>query len=121
MLHSAVQNILLRLAVNHNLNIVLPASTNHLNDPKRPYRFGEPFKEQWLQKAAWHKNLMRKGLYHMTVLHTRWNQEEFSKILGPGTKYVTILRDPTDAFESLYNYAGLGDAFKTSFINYVEK
>ena len=57
----------------------------------------------------------------MTVLHTRWNQKEFSKILGPGTKYVTILRDPTDAFESLYNYAGLGDAFKTSFINYVEK
>ena len=56
----------------------------------------------------------------MTVLHTRWNQKEFSKILGPGSKYVTILRDPSDAFESLYNYAGLGDAFKTSFINYVQ-
>ena len=118
---SAVQNILLRLAWKHNLNLVLPSKTNHLNNPKLPYHFGAPFTERWLDAVPWHKDLKERGLYHMTLLHSLWNHREFSKLLGPTTKYVTILRDPSEAFQSLYNYANLGDAFDMSFSEYVAK
>ena len=46
----------------------------------------------------------REG-YQAVVLHTMWSQEEVEKVLGKGATYITILRDPVDQFESLYNYA----------------
>ena len=43
-------------------------------------------------------------LYNIAACHTIWDQPEFEKLLGPEATYFTILRDPSDAFESLYSY-----------------
>ena len=40
------------------------------------------------------------------ALHSIWNGAEVRRTLGPGTTYITILRDPVELFESLWGYAG---------------
>ena len=32
------------------------------------------------------------------------DREELEEVMGPDTKYVTMLRDPVDLFESAYEY-----------------
>ena len=34
-------------------------------------------------------------------------KDEVNKTLGDGTVYITMLRDPVDVFESLWNYSGM--------------
>nr|XP_039270389.1 galactose-3-O-sulfotransferase 3-like isoform X1 [Styela clava] len=36
--------------------------------------------------------------------HLRFNATAFKKLMPPGTKYITILRNPADAFYSAFNY-----------------
>ena len=45
--------------------------------------------------------------YDIFALHSIWNKGEVERTLGPGTTYITILRDPVELFESLWVYAGL--------------
>ena len=41
--------------------------------------------------------------------------------MGPEAVYVTILRDPSEAFESLYDYYGLSNFFNKSARFFIEK
>ena len=44
--------------------------------------------------------------------HTRYNQETMNHLFPkPTAKYVTILRNPVDQYESVFNYMGLGDIY----------
>ena len=42
--------------------------------------------------------------YNILCLHTRWNEKEMVDVMGNGTKYITILRDPVDLFESQWGF-----------------
>ena len=57
-----------------------------------------------LKNSPWEK----AGIsYSLLCLHVRFNKPEMEAVLGPGTAYVTMLRDPVDVFESQYGYYGL--------------
>ena len=107
---STVQNILLRWGLNAGLNFVLPPRGNHLGPPDRPYELTSSFSRSWYRNVPW-ANYARHTGYNIFALHTKWSQPEVEAVLGPGAKYVTILRDPVDNFESLYNYVHFSETF----------
>ena len=44
--------------------------------------------------------------------HTRYNQKPMNFLFPKASvKYVTILRNPVDQYESVFNYMGLGDIY----------
>ncbi|XP_078342955.1 galactosylceramide sulfotransferase-like [Oculina patagonica] len=49
---------------------------------------------------------------HFLCSHTRYNKKPMNYLFPKTTsKYVTILRNPVDQFESVFNYMGLGDIY----------
>ena len=44
-------------------------------------------------------------------------REQMKKVMGPGTKYITIVRDPVDMFESAYVYYKMYSAFNMTLGN----
>lgn len=52
-----------------------------------------------------------EGVVDIFAVHTRLNPSEHRKILHPDTVFVTIVRDPSLLFESLYSYYHLGKYF----------
>ena len=107
---STVQNILLRWGLNAGLNFVLPTTGNHLGPPSKAHELTAAFSSAWYRNVPWARYARHTG-YNIFALHTKWSQSEVEKVLGPGAKYVTILRDPVDNFESLYNYVHFSDTF----------
>jgi len=100
---TTVQNILLRFAVQNDLNVVLPATGNYLG---RHYKY----QRAMISNTPWEM----AGLdYHIFCLHTVWNQEEVRKTVGEDAVYVTMLRDPVQLFESLWNYGKLHTFYHT--------
>ena len=102
---SSLQNILLRYALKHDLNIVLPPSGNYLGTKSL-------FNVDLLEKTPW----QLAGLsYNLFCLHNRWNGEEIKKLMGymknQKPVYFTILRDPVDLFISLWDYYDLGKMY----------
>jgi len=101
---SSIQNILIRFAVNNSLNVVLPSQGNYLG------RY-IPFTRSMISNTPWEL----AGLeYDIFCLHTIWNQDEVANTLGPGTTYFTMLRDPVELFESLWNYASFKSYYHIS-------
>ena len=45
--------------------------------------------------------------YSLLCLHVRFNKPEMEAVMGPGTVYISMLRDPVDVFESQYGFFGL--------------
>ena len=91
---STVQNILLRYGVNHDLIFAMP---------NRSWMFSlkEPLDANVVLEGAW-KEL---GHFDIFAFHCRWNYSEVSKIV-PGAKFITILREPLELFESNAVYFG---------------
>ena len=52
--------------------------------------------------------------YSLLCLHVRFNKPELEAVMGPGTAYVTMLRDPVDVFESQYGFMGFKDFYGMS-------
>ena len=42
--------------------------------------------------------------YDVLALHARYDREKIQAVMGDNAKYVTMLRDPVDLFESAYEY-----------------
>ena len=59
------------------------------------------FHRKVLKNTPWERAKMN---YSIMALHTRYNRKEMKNVMGPDTKYITMLRDPVDLFESAYVY-----------------
>ena len=57
--------------------------------------------------------------YSLLCLHVRFNKLEMEAVMGVGTAYVTMLRDPVDVFESQYGYYGLGGFYGMSIGKFI--
>ena len=133
---TTVQNILLRYAVKHNLNIVLPEKEAinglkqsgqwNLNNVNSAYdRIGNPVQRQFsrnlIKNAAWEKGNIN---YDMFLLHTRWNHREISHVLNDQGKndvfYFSILRDPVMAYRSYWDYFNLSNQYRKTLEEYAK-
>merc|ERR1712227_266010 len=110
---STIQNILLRYDMNSGWNFVFPMEGHHLGPPQHLTELTVPFDSDWIQPMT-----DQEG-YNIFALHTKWNQKEVAKLLGESAKYFTILRDPVDNFESLYNYVQFDHIFKMNLEGFV--
>ncbi|XP_033119549.1 galactosylceramide sulfotransferase-like [Anneissia japonica] len=50
------------------------------------------------------KTQVGSGKFDMLVNHVRFNKPEMQKVMKPGAKYITILRDPRTQLESVFGY-----------------
>ncbi|XP_077868910.1 galactosylceramide sulfotransferase-like [Saccoglossus kowalevskii] len=50
--------------------------------------------------------------YNMMTVHVRFNRTAFESFMQPGTKYITILRNPTSQYESAFAYYKLAKVVK---------
>ena len=107
---STIQNILMRYGMNSDWNFVMYSSGSHLGPPTNQYLLNRPFSSSWVRDVPWHDMVQEEG-YNIFAFHTKWDQGEVERVLGAGGKYVTILRDPVDEFESLYNYVHFEKTF----------
>jgi len=112
---STIQNIFLRHAIKNDLNVVL-------GPPEREsgglWTIGGPddhYRRSMLVNTPWEKAGM---VYDVFCLHSMWNQAEVEATMGPGSAFVTILRDPISQFESLWAYSGLTGCFNMSFLEF---
>ena len=92
---STFVNILFRYGDRRNLNFVLGA--DHL---------------KWPQRFRISSALPIHRQPNILCSHTRFNKKPLNWLFPPETsKYVTILRNPVDNFESTFNYYHLGREF----------
>ena len=67
----------------------------------KDYKFLGYFNKRILIDTPWE----RAGLkYSIMALHTRYQRRQMMEVMGPGAKFITMLRDPVDVFESAYIY-----------------
>ena len=55
--------------------------------------------------TPWHKQGLK---YNLFAVHTIWNYEKISSIMGRNGVYFSILRDPAELYISLWNYFRFG-------------
>lgn len=117
---STVQNILMRYGREHEWNFVMMKEGNHLGPPGNQYVLSRPFQSAWVKNVPWSRMVAAQG-YNALVFHTMWNQKEVESLLGNGARYFTILRDPVDQFESMYNYVHFEQKFGLDLEEFVEQ
>ena len=115
---STVQNILMRYGMNSDWNFVMYSNGNHLGPPSNQYDLNRPFSSSWIRDVPWYDMVQEQG-YNILAFHTKWDQGEVERVLGDGAKYITILRDPVDEFESLYNYVHFEKTFHMDLEQFV--
>lgn len=90
-----------RHALRENLNVAMPLKGNYLSRT-------ELFNRSSVLNTPW------GGLpVDIFTLHNRWNRDQVMALMGPSTFAFSVVRDPVDQFESLYNYMGLRSTYKT--------
>ena len=53
------------------------------------------------------------------TLHNRWQRDQVMSLMGQPTFAFSVVRDPVDQFESLYNYMSLSAHYKTDLKGFV--
>ncbi|CAB3364870.1 Hypothetical predicted protein [Cloeon dipterum] len=96
---STVQNILMRRGFQRELNFVLPRNGHYLGHP-------EPFRRSHVDARF----LSFDATFHVLAHHSRFSPCGVAEVMPPDAVKVTILREPVDLFESLYNYYKLNRA-----------
>ncbi|XP_067416451.1 galactosylceramide sulfotransferase-like [Emydura macquarii macquarii] len=89
---STLQNILFRLAEQHNLTLAFPRYTYQFAYPQR---FAAAFVEALPPGAA---------RYNLLLSHLRLAVGEVRRVMPPDSLYLTILRDPVRTFLSVFTY-----------------
>lgn len=59
------------------------------------------FNKRILIDTPWERAGMQ---YSIMALHTRFQRRQMMEVMGAGAKFITMLRDPVDMFESAYIY-----------------
>ena len=127
---TSVQNIILRYALKHDLNIVLPEKdTTKQGGPNVQYTINDwyadqaqpRFEQHIIQNTAWEKANLT---YHMFLLHTRWNHREISQVMNRQGKekvfYFSVLRDPLMLFRSYWDFFGLSQQYGKTLDEYAK-
>ncbi|KAF2368073.1 Galactose-3-O-sulfotransferase [Trinorchestia longiramus] len=94
---TAVQNILFRYGEKYNLLFALPTH-NYFGGGTR-----------YVNKAMIDSEFVNKLGFDISAVHSKWNMTEMKKIMPEETKFVTIVREPTELFLSLFDYTGMQD------------
>ena len=97
---TSVQNIFLRHGLKMKSNFVFPLTGHYLSKERK-------FTREILTGTPWEAADMD---YDIFCLHTVWNFDAVSDLLGPGAKYITIVREPISLFRSLWDYLGYAKA-----------
>ncbi|CAL4087305.1 unnamed protein product [Meganyctiphanes norvegica] len=111
---TTVQNIFLRYGYTRNLMFALKSEhlTNQFNYLGNPSKFKASLIPRHL--------LPPSGKVDIFALHTRLDISEHTKVLHNDTFWVTVVRDPVDLFESLYNYFHLQNFYMSSLEDFVK-
>ncbi|XP_033098614.1 galactosylceramide sulfotransferase-like [Anneissia japonica] len=70
----------------------------------RNLSFVIPKKGHVISSGLFNRRNVNPGKYDMLVNHVRYNRQEMDAVMKPGTKYITILRDPATQAESVFGY-----------------
>lgn len=107
---STLQNILLRHAENHNLSVALPKSGVY-------FTTWTPFNRKLIYMDNGHQK------YNIMASHMRFHSESrkvIEDVMTSDTKYITILRNPAEQFESMYTYYGWKGRFKVDLRTFLQ-
>ncbi|CAG2168370.1 unnamed protein product, partial [Oppiella nova] len=108
---TSVQNILFRYGDTHGLTIAVPPTEGYLGHPE--------FKRSLLPKLI-NPETGQQISYNIITNHMRFNYEEVKALMPFNTKYITLLRNPNQLFESLFHYYNLAKHLNyTSYDNFV--
>ncbi|XP_022183097.1 galactosylceramide sulfotransferase-like isoform X3 [Myzus persicae] len=104
---STVQNILMRFGHMENLDFLLPNMNNYIGNPKH-------FNTSMISNNY----STVDGKFDMFVHHTRYSQE-IKSVMRYGTIYVTILREPTALFQSIYSFYHFDKKYKCNLTEFI--
>ncbi|XP_063606606.1 uncharacterized protein LOC134781343 [Penaeus indicus] len=105
---SAVQNILFRYGYAHGLRFALPDYGNYFGG-------AVTFDADMVRLTPWYK----LGV-NIFAIHTKWDHEQVKSVMPNDTVYFSIVREPSELFESLYTYAEFEKFYKKSLEEFVE-
>uniref|UniRef100_A0A6A7FUN6 Galactosylceramide sulfotransferase-like n=2 Tax=Hirondellea gigas TaxID=1518452 RepID=A0A6A7FUN6_9CRUS len=106
---SSVQNLFLRYGIKHNLSFALPGKGTYFGHP-------EPFSASWVEDNLFPAS----GIADIFAVHSRLNGPENKKVVAPDASFITVVRDPPQLFESLYNYFHLDEFFGATLDEYLK-
>lgn len=95
---TTIQNILMRYGIKHGALFVLPPEDNILSSRKL---FHE--NNKWLTNIS---------SYNMLAHHTRLHYQAMRQFMPPDTLFITVLRDPLAAFESMFSYYDMQNMYQ---------
>lgn len=97
----------MRYGHEQNLDFLLPEYNNYLGNPIH-----------FNTSMVVDKYSTTDGQFDMFVHHTRYSQQVKS-VMRSGTFYVTILREPTDMFQSLYSFYHFERKYKNNLSEFI--
>ena len=99
---TSIQNVVYRYGYDRNLAFLLPdgkvRGTNYFGHP-------QPFDPSMVQEQY----SMGREEYDAYAEHARLNISGFRAVINPDAVWFTVLRDPAEAFESMYHYHGISN------------
>jgi len=97
---SSIQSILLSYGMRNNLTFAVPEKS-HIFDVTRPFLASDARGQPYQVDVA-----------NMFAFHAMWDHREVSKVLFPGSKFITIVREPTELYLSMFQYFQLHKFYK---------
>ncbi|XP_045101124.1 galactose-3-O-sulfotransferase 4-like isoform X3 [Portunus trituberculatus] len=111
---STLQSVFLRYAAANNLSVALPYSGVYLDAAGS----GQSFRVKELKESPF---APPSGKYHLLVHHTRLNVRAMQQVTYNDSVWVTVLREPSAVFESMFHYYHLHKFFGATFDHLVWK
>lgn len=97
----------MRFGHKENLDFLLPNVNNYIGNPKH-----------FNTSMVVNKYSTADGKFDMFVHHTRYSQE-IKSVMRPGSVYITILREPTDLFQSIYSFFHFEKKYKNNLTEFI--
>lgn len=97
----------MRFGHKENVDFLLPTVNNYIGNPIH-----------FNKSMAISKYSTTDGQFDMFVHHTRYSSEVKS-VMRPNTVYITILREPTALFQSIYSFYHFDKKYKTNLTEFI--
>ncbi|XP_068227594.1 galactose-3-O-sulfotransferase 3-like [Palaemon carinicauda] len=104
---SAIQNILFRYGLNHDLLFAIPETGSYFGGKI-------PFRDFMVRSTPWFK----LGL-NIFAMHTKWDQNQVKNVMPKDSVYITIVREPTALYESLYAFKEMEKVYNQTLDEHV--